>query len=101
MNAKQREEAGKREYLRRCKVLADGISPEAMKLLREMAHYDMPVFQFRDPNNLQPLAQDAHTLSLMAAVRDGERGLVQTVLRMREDAEKDLETIIAEFRKNS
>lgn len=86
MNAKQREEAGKREYLRRCKVLAGGISPEAMNLLREMAHYDMPVFQFRD-QNLQPLAQDAHTLSLMAAVRDGERGLVQTVLRMREDAE--------------
>lgn len=86
MNAKQREEAGKREYLRRCKVLADGISPEAMNLLKEMAHFDLPVFQFRDAH-LQPLAQDAHTLSLMAAVRDGERGLVQTVLRMREDAE--------------
>lgn len=88
MNAKQREEAGKREYLRRCKVLADGISPEAMMLLREMAHYDLPVFQFRD-QHLQPLAHDAHTLSLMAAVRDGERGLVQVVLRMREDAEKE------------
>ena len=86
MNKTQREEQARQEYLRRCKVLADGISPEAMKLLREMAHYDMPVFQFRD-QKLQPLAQDAHTLSLMAAVRDGERGLVQTVLRMREDAE--------------
>ena len=100
MNKKQEEEAGAREYLRRCKVLADGISPEAMKLLRETAHYDMPVFQFRD-QKLHPLAQDAHTLTLMAAVRDGERGLVQTVLRMREDAEKDIETIIAEFRKKS
>lgn len=86
MNKTQREEQARQEYLRRCKVLADGISPEAMMILKELGHYDLPVFQFRD-EYLQPLAQDAHTLSLMAAVRDGERGLVQTVLRMREDAE--------------
>lgn len=89
MNTKQREEAGKREYLRRCKVLANGISPEAMQILKELASWDLPVFQFRD-QNLQPLAQDSHTLTLMAAVRDGERGLVQTVLRMREEAEKNI-----------
>lgn len=86
MKKAQLEEKARKEYLRRCKVLADGISPEAMKILKELASWDLPVFQFRD-QELQPLAGDAQTLTLMAAVRDGERGLVQTVLRMREDAE--------------
>ena len=43
MNTKQREEAGKREYLRRCKVLANGISPEAMQILKELHREGMTI----------------------------------------------------------
>ncbi len=89
MNRKAKDEAAERELKRRCKVLLDGISEAAMREIELLGHYDMPVFQFRDAATLQPLACDAQTLALMAATRDGERGLVQTLLKLRAMARED------------
>lgn len=69
------------ELMRRGRVLLTGISDEAMEVLCELAGMELPVFQFRG-RDLQPVG-DAQMVALMAAVRDGERGLVQEVLRMR------------------
>jgi len=71
------------ELLRQGRVLIEGISKEALDVLKELSGYELPVFQFRDPKTGLNLTENAETLTLMAAVRDGERGLVQTILRLR------------------
>lgn len=76
------------ELLRKGRILAKGISDEALEVLQELAGMDVPVFQFRDTTGAS-LSQDAGVLALMAAVRDGERGLVQTVLKLRRLAGTD------------
>lgn len=82
------EEAAEQDLLRQGKILLDGISPAALELIEQLGHYDEPVFQFRT-QKLEPISHDAHTLALMAAVRDGERGLVQTIRWLRDFAEKN------------
>lgn len=72
------------ELLRKGRVLLEGISKEALDVLKELSGYELPVFQFRDPLTGGNLTENAQTLTLMAAVRDGERGFVQTVLRLRQ-----------------
>lgn len=72
------------ELLRKGRVLLEGISREALDVLKELSGYELPVFQFRDPLTGGNLTENAQTLTLMAAVRDGERGFVQTVLRLRQ-----------------
>ena len=72
------------ELLRKGMILKEGISAEALEVLKELCGYELPVFQFRDPKTGLNLTENAETLTLMAAVRDGERGLVQTVLKLRE-----------------
>lgn len=71
------------ELLRKGRILREGISKEALEVLLELCGYELPVFQFRDPKTGLNLTENAQALTLMAAVRDGERGLVQTVLRLR------------------
>jgi hypothetical protein len=71
------------ELLRKGMILKEGISAEALEVLKELCGYELPVFQFRDPKTGLNLTENAETLTLMAAVRDGERGLVQTVLKLR------------------
>lgn len=77
------------ELLRKGRILLEGISREALEVLLELSGYEMPVFQFRDPKTGLNLTENAETLTLMAAVRDGERGLVQTVLKLRKLAGAD------------
>lgn len=77
------------ELLRKGRILLEGISREALEELLELSGYEMPVFQFRDPKTGLNLTENAETLTLMAAVRDGERGLVQTVLKLRKLAGAD------------
>ena len=71
------------ELLRKGRVLLEGISKEALEVLMELCGYELPVFQFRDAKTGLNLTENAETLTLMAAVRDGERGVVQTILRLR------------------
>lgn len=88
MTKKQIEdEAIKQDLIRQGKILIDGISDEALQLIEQLGHYSQPIFQFRD-QELKPIAGDAHTIALMAAVRDGERGLVQQIHELRRYAEK-------------
>ena len=61
---------------KRCRILRDGIHPQAMKVLEEMAHMDLPSFQCLGE-------ADAKTAVLQAAVRDGEKGFVLKILKMR------------------
>ena len=61
---------------RRCKILRDGIRPEAMQVLEEMVHMDLPVFQHLDE-------VDVKKAVLLAAVRDGEKGFVLKIKKMR------------------
>lgn len=77
---------GNELYLKRCRVLLHGIKPEALEVLKELVDYGLPVFQWRDRVTMAPLAEDARVLCLMAAVRDGELGLVKLIERMRADA---------------
>lgn len=77
----KKEQKDEGEVMRRGRVLLAGISDEAMEVLCELAGMELPVFQFRG-RDLQPVG-DAQVVTLMAAVRDGERGLVQEVLRLR------------------
>lgn len=77
----KKEQKDEGELMRKGRVLLAGISDEAMEVLCELAGMELPVFQFRG-RDLQPVG-DAQVVTLMAAVRDGERGLVQEVLRMR------------------
>lgn len=79
------------EVMRRGRVLLTGISDEAMEVLCELAGMELPVFQFRG-RDLQPVG-DAQVVTLMAAVRDGERGLVQEVLRLRKLARGEGENV--------
>ena len=79
------------EVMRRGRVLLAGISDEAMGVLEELAGMELPVFQFRG-RDLQPVG-DAQVVTLMAAVRDGERGLVQEVLRLRKLARGEGENV--------
>ena len=79
------------ELMRRGRVLLAGISDEAMGVLEELAGMELPVFQFRG-RDLQPVG-DAQVVTLMAAVRDGERGLVQEVLRLRKLARGEGENV--------
>lgn len=76
------------EYDRKCRVVLEGISKEALAVLKELGHVESPVFQFLDAETLEPLPQDAATLALRAAVRDGESRVVQAVLSMRRRAMK-------------
>lgn len=64
------------ELEKRCKILRDGIRPEAMRVLEELAHMDLPVFQ-------ELGSVDAQTACLQAAVRDGEKGFVLKIQKMR------------------
>ena len=79
------------ELMRRGRVLLAGITDEAMEVLEELAGMELPVFQFRG-RDLQPVG-DAQVVTLMAAVRDGERGLVQEVLRLRKLARGEGENV--------
>lgn len=76
------------DYDRKCRVVLDGISKEALEVLKELGHVGSPTFQFYDAETMAPLTQDAHTLTLMAAVRDGERRVVQALLSMRARGKK-------------
>ena len=71
------------DYDRKCRIVLEGISKEALEVLKELGHVGSPVFQFYDPETLEALPQDAATLALRAAVRDGESRVVQAVLSMR------------------
>ena len=70
-------------YEQKCRVLMQGISKEALEVLKELGHVGSPAFQFFDATSGDRLAVDAQVLTLEAAVRDGERRVVQTVLTMR------------------
>lgn len=76
------------DYDKKCRIVLEGISKEALEVLKELGHVGSPTFQFYDPETMAPLPQDAHTLSLMAAVRDGESRVVQAVLSMRARGKK-------------
>lgn len=76
------------DYDRKCRILLDGISKEALEVLKELGHVNSPVFQFYDPETLEALPHDAATLALRAAVRDGESRVVQAVLSMRARGKK-------------
>ena len=91
MSRKQVEADAKRrgELLRQGRILLDGISKEALEVLMELCGYEVPVFQFRDPMTGLNLTENAQTLTLMAAVRDGERGVVQTILKLRKLAQEN------------
>lgn len=86
MKKEQNSEEG--EMMRMGRVLLAGITDEAMEVMCELAGMELPVFQFRG-RDLRPLG-DAQLVTLMAAVRDGERGLVQEVLRLRKYAQGEL-----------
>lgn len=72
----------KSKLMRQCEILSRGISDEAMRTLEELVSLDLPVFQLREPDGT-PIASDASTLALHAAVRDGEQGLVKQIVKMR------------------
>lgn len=72
------------DYDRKCRAVLEGISREALEVLKELGHVDSPVFQFYDPATLEPVGCDAQTLTLRAAVRDGESRVVQAILTMRQ-----------------
>ena len=77
MNKKEKKES---ELETRCKILKDGIRPEALKVLEDFAHMELPVF-------LHLGEVDAKTAVLQAAVRDGEKGFVLKIKKMIEMAE--------------
>ena len=85
---KKKSEKPSGEVLRQGRILLAGISEEALAVLEELAGMDVPVFQFRDRTTGMNLTGDAGVLALMAAVRDGERGLVQTVKKLRRFAKE-------------
>lgn len=76
------------DYDRKCRVVLEGISKEALEVLKELGHVGGPVFQFYDVETMEPLKADAATLALRAAVRDGEARVVQAVLSMRARGKK-------------
>lgn len=80
------------DYDRKCRILLEGISKEALEVLKELGHVGGPAFQFYDARTLEPLKQDAATLALQAAVRDGESRVVQAVLTMRARGKKISQT---------
>lgn len=63
------------------RVMREGISDEALALLKRHFRAGLPVFQFRE--NGTPLSGDAQTLTLMAAVRDGNLEVIDYIEAMR------------------
>ncbi len=74
------EEAARRERERR--ILKEGISDEALALLKERFKFDRPAFQFQDAG-MRLITENAETLTLMAAVRDGEHGVIHWIEAVR------------------
>lgn len=72
------------EMLRRARVLAKGISEEAMELLREYVKIGLPVFRDCEllPNGTS-VPMDAQVLALRASRRDGEQSVVKWLEAMR------------------
>ena len=81
------EEAARRERERR--ILSDGISEEALALLKRQFRYDRPAFQFLDTGS-RIISHDAHTLALMAATRDGEHCVINWIETVRNRTPENL-----------
>jgi len=89
MNA-EAERKAHAEMLRRARVLAKGISDEAMELLREHVKIGLPVF--RDCERLpdgSAVPMDAQVLALRASRRDGEQSVVKWLEMMRKMVQAD------------
>lgn len=70
------QEETKRKLARRRRILREGISEEAMKVLREQFEAGLPVFLFADKQGI-PLSGDPQMLTLMAARRDGQLHVIK------------------------
>lgn len=75
------------ELLKRQRILADGISDDAMEVLREMFELDKPVYQLKDSRGF---AIDIETVKLMSAIRDGEQGAIKRIIVERNLGKKQL-----------
>lgn len=62
-------------------ALTDGISDDALTVLKRHFRFDLPAFQFREGE--KPIEADAQTLCLMAATRDGAREVIQYIEAVR------------------
>lgn len=62
-------------------ILKEGISDDALKVLKRHFRFDLPAFQFREGN--VPIPGDGQTLALMAATRDGAREVIQYIETVR------------------
>lgn len=69
-------------------AIKEGVSKKALKALKERFQPDLPVFQFRDGNGYA-LANDAQTISLLAAIRDGQREVLTYLDRIINDTDND------------
>ena len=75
----QEEEARARD-LKRARILAHGISEEAMAILEEHVGLHLPVFQTRECDGFggtRPRDVNPQMLCLEAALRDGEQAVVK------------------------
>ena len=70
------QEETKRKLAQRRRILREGISDEAMKVLKEHFEIGLPVFLFADKQGI-PLSGDPQMLTLMAARRDGQLHVIK------------------------
>ncbi len=67
-----------REAARRKEVIRKGVTREALSVLEERFPAKSSLFQFYDDQG-RPLPLDAQTLSLQAAMRDGEQNVIRYI----------------------
>lgn len=85
------QEETKRKLARRRRILREGISDEAMKVLQEHFETGLPVFLFADKKGI-PLSGDPQMLTLMAARRDGQLHVIKWLEQERSKPVEDNST---------
>ncbi len=91
MRRNPQQEETKRKLAQRRRILREGISDEAMKVLKEHFEIGLPVFLFADKQGI-PLSGDPQMLTLMAARRDGQLHVIKWLEQERSRPPQDSST---------
>jgi len=91
MRRNTQQEETKRKLAQRRRILREGISDEAMKVLKEHFEIGLPVFLFADKQGI-PLSGDPQMLTLMAARRDGQLHVIKWLEQERSRPPQDSST---------
>lgn len=80
-------EEQKEEILREAEILRNGISNEALELIKKQFGYGLDIFQFEDARGV-PTGESAEVLMMKAQKRAGQHSVINWILQRRNNKKK-------------